>query len=87
MLLVAVVEDLELHAHERRISLERAADGEAVVGPGGELEVEPQHEVAELLHGHERVADAFLRADLAVDHPVADGIFRCDARGVAATSG
>ena len=62
VLRAAVVQHLNLHADIRRITLERSADADAVVGVLGQLELEPQDEVGVFLLGEE-VAAVFLRRE------------------------
>lgn len=58
-----VIEHLNLHTHIGRVAFERGTDTDSVVGPLGQLELEPQHEVAELLLRIEVSAAAVARIE------------------------
>src|SRR5262245_44969493 len=49
--LVFIIEDLNLHADECRVPLERGANANAVIGAGRELELKAQDEVGVFLIG------------------------------------
>ena len=61
-----IIEDLNLDAGIRRITHQRRADADAVVGVLGQLDVEPQHEVRVLFLGIKVAAVLLGREDHAV---------------------